>query len=166
MRAYGEYIRDTKQMLRDYQKMKVAAVNLTEEMDAIERLLQDEGIAGVRYGDDTTGGRGELTATEAAAARRIRMQGRLSELRMRRDEMERTMQKIDRALASLDEVDASTIRIHYIEGATWGETAERLSYTEKWTKVRGGKALRDVALMLFGVQMRPIQLKLYHEKSP
>ena len=166
MRAYGDYIRETKRILGSYNKMKVAVMNLTEEIEAIERLLQDEGIATVRYGDEVGRGAGELTATEAAAARRIRMRGRITEMRERRDEMERMVRKIDRALFSLDEAAALMIRTHYIEGATWEETARRLSYTEKWTKERGWKALRDVALMIFGVQMRPMQLKLYHGKNP
>ncbi len=166
MREYSDYIRETKRLLGSYNKMKVAVMNLTEEIEAVERLLQDEGIAAVRYGDDGGRGAGELTATEAAAARRIRMRGRITEMRERRDEMERMVRKIDRALFSLDEAAASMIRTHYIEGVTWEETARLLSYTEKWTKERGWKALRDVALMIFGVQMRPIQLKLYHEESP
>ena len=166
MRAYGDYIRETKRLLRSYNKMKVAALNLTEEIEAMERLLADEGIASVRYGDDTTGGRGELTATEAAAARRIRIAGRIAAMKVRRDEIAATLQAIDRALSSLDEVETAAVRGHYIEGATWNDIALRLSYTEKWTKERGWKALRDVALMIFGVQMRPIQLKLYHEESP
>jgi len=166
VRAYGDYIRETKRLLRSYNKMKVAALNLTEEIEAMERLLADEGIASVRYGDDTTGGRGELTATEAAAARRIRIAGRIASMRVRKEELRATLQAIDRALSSLDEVETAAVRGHYIEGATWNDIALRLSYTEKWTKERGWKALRDVALMIFGVQMRPIQLKLYHEKSP
>ena len=160
MREYGDYIRETKRLLRSYNKMKVAVMNLTEEIEAIERLLQDEGIAAVRYGDDGGRGAGELTATEAAAARRIRMRGRITEMRERRDEMERMVRKIDRALFSLDDGDAELIRGRYMRGQSWIEIADALNYTEKWAQEKGGKVLRDVALMLFGVIVRPAQIKL------
>ena len=158
--AYGDYIRETKRILGSYNKMKVAVMNLTEEIEAIERLLQDEGIAAVRYGDEVGRRAGELTATEAAAARRIRM--RITEMRERRDEMERTVRKIDRALFSLDDGDAELVRGRYMQGRSWTEVAEQLNYTEKWAKEKGGKVLRDVALMLFGVLMRPVQLNLVY----
>ena len=162
MRAYGEYIRETKRLLQSYRKMKVAAVNLTEEMEAVERLLQDEGIAAVRYGDDGGRGTGELTATEAAAARRIRMRERITQLRERRDEMERTVRAIDRALESLCYEDAELIRGRYMCGLSWAQVAEQRNYTEKWAREKGGKVLQDVALMLFGVTVRPIQLNLVY----
>ena len=39
-----------------------------------------------------------------------------------------------------------------------------MNYTEKWAKEKGGKVLRDVALMLFGVEVRPAQIKLgFHD---
>ena len=162
VREYGDYIRDTKRILGSYNKMKVAVMNLTEEVEAIERLLQDEGIAAVRYGDEVGRGVGELTATEAAAARRIRMRERITQLRERRDEMERTVRAIDRALESLCYEDAELIRGRYMCGLSWAQVAEQLNYTEKWAKEKGGKVLRDVALMLFGVLMRPVQLNLVY----
>ena len=162
MREYGDYIRETKRLLGSYNKMKVAALNLTEEIEAMERLLADEGIASVRYGDDTTGGRGELTATEAAAARRIRIAERIAAMKARKDEIERMVRAIDRAFESLDDADVELLQGRYIKGLSWAEVAEALSYTEKWAQEKGGKVLRDVALMLFGVEVRPAQLKLVY----
>ena len=162
MREYGDYIRETKRLLMNYNKMKVAALNLTEEIGALEAALPDVQIGSVRYGEDgVQGGRGELTSTEAAAARRMRMEGRVAGMRERRDELERIMRRIDGALASLDEVERTLIRARYMDGVTWLQAALCVSYTERWAKVRGRKALRDVALMLFGVLMCPAQLKLY-----
>lgn len=160
MREYGDYIRETKRLLQNYAKMKVAVTNLTEEIDAQEMILRDESISSIQYGDDRiSGGTRELTSTEAAAARRIRMRERITQLRERRDEMERTVRAIDRALESLCYEDAELIRGRYMRGLSWAQVAEQLNYTEKWAKEKGGKVLRDVALMLFGVEVRPVQLK-------
>lgn len=167
MREYGDYIRETKRLLQNYNKMKVAALNLTEEIKAQENLLRDESIASVRYGEDgVQSGRGEFTTVEAAAVRRLRIVEHVEDMRRRLDEITATMRAVDNALELLDEVEKEVIRARYMDGMTWAEAARHVSYTERWAKVRGRKALRDVALMLFGVLMRPMQLKLYHEKKP
>ena len=164
MREYGDYIRETKRLLQNYNKMKVAALNLTEEIKAQEMLLRDESIASIQYGDDRiSGGTRELTSTEAAAVRRIKMEGHITDMRIRRDEIERTIRAIDRAFESLDDADVELLQGRYMRGQSWVEIAEALSYTEKWVRDKGGKTLRDVALMLFGVIVKPAQLKIKFE---
>ena len=98
MREYGDYIRETKRLLGCYNKMKVAVTNLTEEIDAQEMILRDESISSIQYGNDRiSGGTRELTTTEAAAVRRIKLEGHIADMRIRRDEIERTIRAIDRA---------------------------------------------------------------------
>ena len=161
VREYGDYIRETKRLLQNYAKMKVAVTNLTEEIDAQEMILRDESIASIQYGDDRiSGGTRELTITEAAAARRIKLEEHITDMRTRRDDMERTIRAIDRAFESLDDADVELLRERYMCGRSWVEIAGTLNYTEKWAKEKGGKVLRDVALMLFGVEVRPAQIKL------
>ena len=161
MREYGDYIRETKRLLRSYNKMKVAALNLTEEIEAQEAVLRDESIASIQYGDDRiSGGTRELTSTEAAAVKRIRLEGHIADMRIRRDEIERTIRAIDRAFESLDDEDVELVQGRYMRGQSWIEIADALNYTEKWAQEKGGNVLRDVALMVFGVEMRPVQIKL------
>lgn len=124
-------------------------------------ILRDESIASVRYGDDIAAGGGELTTTEAAAARRLRVAEWMADMRRRRDEIMAMIHRIDYALESLRDVEAVLIRRHYIDGESWEKVSSELFYTEKWARDRAGKAVRDLALMLFGVQIRPAQLKLY-----
>lgn len=160
MREYGDYIRETKRLLGCYNKMKVAVTNLTEEIDAQEMILRDESISSIQYGNDRiSGGTRELTTTEAAAVRRIKLEGHIADMRIRRDEIERTIRAIDRAFESLDDSDVELIQGRYMRGQSWIEIADALNYTEKWAQEKSGKALRDVALMLFGVTVRPTQLK-------
>lgn len=161
MREYGDYIRETKRLLQNYAKMKVAVTNLTEEIEAQEMILRDESISSIQYGDDRIyGGTRELTSTEEAAARRIKLEEHITDMRIRRDDMERTIRAIDRAFESLDDADLELLQGRYIRGLSWVEIAEAMNYTEKWAKEKGGKVLRDVALMLFGVSVRPTQIKL------
>ena len=156
---HGDYIKETKRILGQYNKMKVAVQNLAEEIEAQTAALQGESVAIARYGNEPTGGTAELTATEAAAARRMRAAADIEEMQERKREMERTLRAVDRALACLSAEDERLVRGRYIDGCTWRRVAREAGYTEKWSRDRGGRALRDVALMMFGVSEKPIQLK-------
>ena len=48
----------------------------------------------------------------------------------------------------------------YIDGYAWWQVGQKLCYTEKWVRDKGGKVLGDVAMMVFGVYERPAQIKL------
>ena len=156
---HGDCIKETKRILGQYNKMKVAVQNLAEEIEAQTAALQGESVAIARYGDEPTGGTAELTATEAAAARRMRAAADIEEMQERKRDMERTLRAVDRALACLATEDERLVRGRYIDGYAWWQVAREAGYTEKWARDKGGRALRDVALMVFGVSVRPVQLK-------
>lgn len=157
---HGDCIKETKRILGQYNKMKVAVQNLAEEIEAQTAALQGESVAIARYGNEPTGGTAELTATEAAAARRMRAAQEIAEMKERKRDMERTLRAVDRALACLTAGDEQLVRGRYIDGYAWWQVARDAGYTEKWARDKGGRALRDVALMVFGVSGRPYQVKL------
>lgn len=164
MKEYGDYIKEAKRILRNYNKMKVAVLNLTDEIHAQEAVLRDESISAIQYGDDRIrGSAGELTATEAAAERRIKLERHIADMRERRDELERKIRAIDRALACLPLEEESLVRKRYIDGCEWQYVAHSTGYTKKWAQERGSKALCDVALMLFGVMEGVEHIKLDFE---
>ena len=156
---HGDCIKETKRILGQYNKMKVAVQNLTEEIEARTAALQGESVAISRYGDEPMGGTSELTATEAAAERRMRAAADIAVMRQRKAEMERTLRAVDRALACLAAEDERLVRGRYIDGYAWWRVAREAGYTEKWARERGGKALQDVGLMLFGTIAKPVQLR-------
>lgn len=160
---HGDCIKETKHILGQYNKMKVAVQNLTEEIEARIAALQGESVAIARYGYEPTGGTAELTATEAAAEKRRKTESDIKTMKERKAEMERMIRAVDRALECLSSADERLIRKRYIDGLAWWQVARESGYTEKWAKERGGKVLQDVALMLFGVIERPAQLKIKFE---
>ena len=159
----GDCIKETKRILGQYNKMKVAVQNLAEEIEARTAALQGESVAIARYGNEPTGGTAELTATEAAAEKRRKTESDIKTMKERKAEMERMIRAVDRALECLSSADERLIRKRYIDGLAWWQVARESGYTEKWAKERGGKVLQDVALMLFGVIERPAQLKIKFE---
>lgn len=162
---HGDCIKETKRILGQYNKMKVAVQNLAEEIEARTAALQGESVAIARYGNEPTGGTAELTATEAAAARRMRAAADIEEMQERKKEIERTLRAVDRALSCLSANDERLVRGRYIDGYAWWQVAREAGYTEKWARDKGCRALRDVALMMFGVSEKPIQLQLNWQPS-
>ena len=158
---HGDCIKETKRILRQYNKMKVAVQNLTEEIEARTAALQGESVAIARYGNEPTGGTAELTATEAAAARRMRAAADIEEMQERKRDMERTLRAVDRALACLSADDERLVRGRYIDGYALWQVAREAGYTEKYASERGNRVLRDVADMVFGMAVRPLQMRLF-----
>ena len=157
----GDCIKETKRILGQYNKMKVAVQNLAEEIEARTAALQGESVAIARYGDTPTGGTSELTATEAAAARRMWAEADIEVMRQRKAEMERTLRAVDRALSCLAVNDERLVRGRYIDGYAWWLVAREAGYTEKYASERGNRLLRDVADMVFGMVARPLQARLF-----
>ena len=157
---HGDCIKETKRILGQYNKMKVAVQNLTEEIEARNATLQGESVAIARYGDEPMGGTSELTATEVAAERRMKTTADIAVMEQRKQDMERTLRAVDRALSCLSADDERLVRGRYIDGYAWWQVAREAGYTEKWARDKGGRALRDVALMVFGVSEKPIQIAL------
>ena len=156
---HGDCIKETKRILGQYNKMKVAVQNLAEEIEARTAALQGESVAIARYGDEPTGGTAELTATEAAAARRMRAAADIAVMERRKGDMERTLRAVDRALSCLSADDERLVRGRYVDGYAWWQVAREAGYTEKWARDKGGRALRDVALMVFGLSEKSVQLR-------
>lgn len=157
---HGDCIKETKRILGRYNKMKVAVQNLAEEIEARTSALQGESVAIARYGDEPMGGTSELTATEAAAERRMKTTADIAVMEQRKQDMERTLRAVDRALSCLSEEDEHLVRGRYIDGYTWRHVAYDVGYAETWADKRGRRALQDIALMLFGACRKPLQTRL------
>lgn len=158
---HGDCIKETKRILGQYNKMKVAVQNLTEEIKAQTAALQGESVAIARYGNEPTGGTSELTATEAAAEKRMKTTADIAVMEQRKRDMERTLRAVDRALACLSADDERLVRGRYIDGYAWWRVAREAGYAEKYASERGNRVLRDVADMVFGMAVRPLQMRLF-----
>ena len=151
MQKQSDEVKAVKRLLKDYRKWEAALKNLAAEKTLLETSLQDESIAISRYGIDAPGGSSELTATEAAAARREKTAARIAEIMRCMDDIERQRRAVDRALDALGENIAKLVRLRYIDGFPVWYAARKTGYSEKWTAEKASAALCDMALMLFGL---------------
>ena len=146
----GDCIAEVKRLLKEAPMMAVTVQNLTDEIAELEALLADESIAAARYGVDAIGGgAGELTATEAAAARRVKMERRIIDLRHRIAAIERKQRAIDRAVNALQDDEREIIRAR-MAGLSWEMVACKLNYSVKWSQKKNDKAIKAIAVMMFG----------------
>ena len=77
---------------------------------------------------------------------------------LNRDEIQRLIDKIDWAVSTLPQEDQDILKEHYFDRISWEKIGNNHSYSERWAREKGGKALRKVAFVLFGVRARPQQL--------
>ena len=146
----GDYIAEVKRLLKEAPMMAVTVQNLTDEITELEALLADESIASARL-DNIGGGRsaGELTATEAAAARRVKIERRIIDLRHRIAAIERKQRATDRAVNALQDDEREIIRAR-TAGLSWEMVACKLNYSVKWSQKKNDKAIKAIAVMMFG----------------
>lgn len=159
MNEYNDYVGMTRRYLKSYTKLQITVKNLDEEIEAQKTMLQDEAVAISRYGDEPGGGSSELNATESAASRRIMIENRIVDMECDKAEIERVLRKIDRALDGLSDGDRDLVQGHFIDGYSWQQLGNKAYCSEKWARDKGNKALKEVAFMVFGVCVRPRQLR-------
>lgn len=159
MKEYNDYVAITRQYLKNYNRLKITIENLHEEIIAQRAMLQSESIAISRYNTETGGGASELNATEAAASRRIKIEQQINAMNKDKEEIERLLRKINRALEGLNNADKALVIGYYIDGYSWQQLGRKYNYTEKWARSHGNSAVKELTFMIFGSVAQPHQLR-------
>lgn len=153
MREYNDYVQTTKEYLRRYKEFHATVENLHDEIEAQEKLLAlDAAAPVVKYGDDTSGGSGELTSTEAAAARRMEIESSVMAKKLEAENIELTIRKVDRALSAISPQEKKLVEGYYINRESWRDLSVALFMTEKWASHLGNKAIKNMASIIFGLK--------------
>jgi len=159
MQEYNDYVVLTKQYLKNYNHFKAATELMGNEIKAIEQeMALDVNPPISKYGDEPAGGYRELNTIEAAADRHIRMQSKIAALREDMQSTRRVLDKVDGALQGLDWRVRLMVLDHYLNSMTWEEVGDKYHYSGKRAGEIGRNAIRDVALMLFGIKAQQVQL--------
>ena len=156
MNEYNDYIAITRRWLKDYNLFKVTVKNMNKDIEAQQQILDMGSAAPVaKYGDIPKGGSPELNAVEMAADDRIKRQQDIYKAVMNRDDIQRHIDRIDSAIDSLEDEDREVLQEHYLQGDSWEHIGHNRHYSEQWARKKGGKALRQVAFILFGLKAKP-----------
>jgi len=161
MNGYNDYISITRRWMKDYNTFKATVENMTADILEQQKLLSrsDDLVAPIaKYGGMPQGGTPELNSVEAQAYDRMRREASIYRQILNRDEIKRIIDRIDRAIRTLPLEDQAVLKEHYIDGQSWETIGYARNYSERWAREKGGRALKAVAFVLFGVKARPEQL--------
>ena len=157
---YNDYVQTTREYLKRYHEFKATIDNLNDEIQAQEELLKINPSAPVpKYGDDTGGGKGELTPVESEASKRIEIQERIEGKKQEVARIERAMRKVDRALSAISPQERKLVEGYYINRESWHDLAIALFMTEKWASHVANRAIKSMASMIFG--LKDVQQSLF-----
>lgn len=151
MYKYNDYLKLTKDYLKNFAYYRQAITSISEDIEDIHRQLATESIKAPAYGSDTSGGFSELNGTERAAEKRIRLSKVSEELEENCRVLKRQMKKVTAAIATLPEEEQEAIRMYYMDHLNYYAMSERLHLSERSCKRRVSKATHNIALMLFGL---------------
>lgn len=160
-KEYNDYVRTVRIWMKEYNNFKAMVDAMDEDIEAQTRLLDqasDLTAPIAKYDGMPRGGSSPLTAVESAAQDRIRRQYAIYQERLNRDEVQRILDRINRALHSLPQEEREVLTEFYIEKKSWDQIGDSHHYSERWARDKGGKALKTMAFFIFGVRANPQQL--------
>ena len=151
MYKYNDYLKLTKEYLKNFAYYRQAISSISEDIEDIRRQLATESIKAPAYGSDTGGGFNELNGIERAAENRIRLTRVSEELQENCRVLQRQMKKVTAAIETLPEDERQAIQMYYMDRMNYGTMSEKLHLSERSCKRRISKATRSIAFMLFGL---------------
>lgn len=164
--AYAEnndYIDLTKKYLRKYHVFQLTAKALEDDIKIKEQILSaslDVGAAVAKYGDAPTGGNSELSEVEAACDRHLQIEAEVRHMKNDLSALRSRMAKIRTALGVNDDNVRQIVEDYYMNGYSWEQVSCMHNYSPRWCREKANKAVRDMAVVIFGMKACPGQLSL------
>lgn len=149
-RSYNDYVATVKRWLKAYNMFTITIENLQENIADKERELDYDVNAPVSRYDVVAGGKSELTTVERAADRHMHIRQEIEDMKQSILDIQSSMRKVDRALEGLGETDRHLVEGHFLQGISWEQLGDEMHYSEKWARERAGKAVKEMAIMIFG----------------
>lgn len=146
---YNDYLKLTKEYLRNLKYYKEAEQNIRERIDGITQELAGVSIKS-GMGSGVQGGTPELNVVEMEAERRVQMERRYGELLMERASLQSQIDKLERAVEALPPSEKDIILKFFNYNMSYAEMAGTLNFSERTLKRRVSDATRSIAFMLFG----------------
>lgn len=150
----NDYIMLTKSYLKNY-------ASYQQELQSIDRgilerkiELQSEPIKIATYGHTTREGSGELNSTEHAATNRLRLRQEIQVLECDKSILSGHIERMKEAVSTLSEEATELVKMIYIEQRSYKVASEKLHCSERWCKERTNRAIRDIAVCLFGEKVK------------
>lgn len=157
---YNDYIFLTKKYLQNYNKFKLTAKVLEEDIRSKEKMLSeslDIGAAIAKYGGMPSGGHSELNAVESACERHMKTRAEIQSQKEDLASIRSQLNKIDTAFAVVEYGIRDIVKDYYINGYSWEQISARYHYSARWCREKSKKAVADMTAVIFGLKSQPMQ---------
>lgn len=146
---YNDYIKLTREYLRNLVYYAEAVKNLTGEIEDIEKELGGVSIKSPGLGD-AGGGTPELNTVEQAVDDRVRLADRYQRLVFERARLQQQIDKVQSAVGKLPDEEREAVRLFYFDRLGYRCMARALYDSERTCRRRVYSATNSIAFMLFG----------------
>ena len=138
------YYKATEKFLYNYNSLKASIENMKQEIEEIDY----QEISAVNYEKEPTGKTYAFHSITEEAGIRAAEKKKLLEKRIKATQSK--LERIDRAIKALNDTERQIITERYIGGRQWWEIAYKVRFNESWCKELRRRAVRKIAIGLFG----------------
>lgn len=140
-----DYYKETEDLLSNYKMIQISIENMQEE---IEYLKKEDGMTGISYdGINTSPTHKFNSITEDTA---LSNSEKIYYLEHSIEKDKRLLERIDRAMKGLSEVERIILDQKYIEGKQWWQVAYEAGYSESHSKSIRRKAIKKLIMGIYG----------------
>lgn len=155
MFSHNDYLKLTKDYLREYETYKAAVKAITQTVCDLRRGLAGQTIKTVSYDDVPGGGGGAgLNSVEQAAETRIHDEARLAALEQELERLKMQVQRIGFALAALEGEEMTIVEMFYFQRLGYAVMATRIHASERTCRRRVHDVTQKIALLIFGIRTK------------
>lgn len=145
----NDYIKLTKNYLRNIGYYQIAVANMTDDIKEMEESLRDVPTKIASY-EQNPGGNSELNGVEAETERRQKERLRYEEQTQELHKLQRQVQKLERCIDNLPKEEKEAICLFYVHKLSYGDMMDSLHISHSTCRRRITNGTRAVAIMLFG----------------
>lgn len=154
MFSHNDYLKLTKDYLREYETYKAGVKAITQTVCDLRRGLAGQTIKTVKYDDVPGGGGAGLNSVEQAAETRIHDKARLAVLEQELERLKMQVQRIGFALAALEGEEMTIVEMFYFQRLGYAVMATRIHASERTCRRRVHDVTQKIALLIFGIRTK------------
>ncbi|OZV10776.1 hypothetical protein CIW83_18325 [Tissierella sp. P1] len=140
-----DYYKETEYLLYNYKMFEISIENMEQE---IEYLEKEDGMTGISYDGISTSPTHKFSSITEDAA--LSNSEKIQFLQRNIERNRRQLEKIDRAMMGLSEVERIILEQKYIEGKQWWQVAHKAGYSERQCRNIRKDAINKMIIGIFG----------------
>ena len=148
----NDYVKLTRDYLRNIGYYRIAVANLDADINALVRKINEVAIKIPDYGPALGGGSSELNGVESAVETKLGAEEDLQSKADDRKKLHKLIGRLESCIEHLPSDEQKAVRLFYIDRLNYGELACAMGWSERTVRRRVHAGTQAVAVMLFGLK--------------